>query len=332
VLQPAPSVELAGTASDDGLGLDRVRVRIQRLGNAGYWNGSEWQGDPYWLTPDVVEGNWLVPAVDLSVVDDYRVLLNLTDYAGNFVSASEIGATDFAIRLNDASDPVGAVIVPDSVNSISPNTDVDIFGTAIDDLSGVEQVLVRLQRKGHADYWNGNGWQGDPKWISVSVDENGGWMLGAVDLSLVGGYRVLLRVTDGAGNQSTASENGAHDFSVEATLPDTTDPMGVVLTPDAPVPASSSIDISGTATDDISGIDRILVRIQRSNDSAYWNGVAWQVPGKWISLRPDRADNWRLSAVDLSEIGQYRILLNVRDNSGNVSTAAENGVFLLQTN
>ena len=88
-------------------------------------------------------------------------------------------------------------------------------------------------------------------------------------------------------------------------------------------------DISGIANDDISGISRVRVRVQRLGVSPaeFWNGAAWVTVSSFRDTILDgngTSTTWTLPQVDLSIPGNYRVRVISIDNEGNVSQASQN--------
>ena len=121
--------------------------------------------------------------------------------------------------------------------------------------------------------------------------------------------------------------------ALDDVLPDTTDPIAVVTTPadGMEIDVTSSYQLEGSYSDDQSGVNWVRVRIQRLGVSPneYWNGTVWSEVAAWVNVELDGSDGWVLSGVDFSEAGSYSIRLISRDNAGNLSSAAENPVLII---
>ena len=133
----------------------------------------------------------------------------------------------------------------------------------------------------------------------------------------------MLLTTDNAGNTATAAQNGQATFSV---IGDTTDPFGDITTPaDGSTVAPGLRDIEGIATDDLSGVSRVRVRIQQLGTTNYWDGTAF-TPGSIFHDATLNGDGtWTYPNVDLPAGSNYRIVLLTTDNAGNNAFAAQNG-------
>ena len=134
----------------------------------------------------------------------------------------------------------------------------------------------------------------------------------------------MLLTTDNAGNTATAAQNGQATFSV---IGDTTDPFGDITTPaDGSTVAPGLRDIEGTATDDLSGVNRVRVRIQQLGTTNYWNGTAF-TPGSIFHDATLNGDGtWTYPNINFPAGSNYRIRIITTDNAGNTATSAENPV------
>lgn len=75
-------VSITGSATDAASGVDRVRVRVRRLGSTEYWDGTSWvMNSNSWVTA-VGTSSWTLPDVDVSA-GRYRVWAYSVDGAGN---------------------------------------------------------------------------------------------------------------------------------------------------------------------------------------------------------------------------------------------------------
>ena len=337
-----------GYATDTGgSGFERVRVAIRDTDTQLWYSFSDHTFGP--ISNNGIDN--LVPD-PLTVTDSYAEW-NTADIplpTGNyqfFALAEDVNGNDayhglqlsvwpvsttFTVTNNitpDTNPPSGSVTSPANNASIQPDASVAINGESSDDLSGVNRVFVRVQRRDVSpkSYWNGTTWQSNNlsgTFRSATVNSDGNWTLTGVDLSQPGSYRITLKIRDFAGNTST-TQNPYSDFTVEQT--DTTPPGGSVTSPanSASIQPAASVAINGESSDDLSGVNRVFVRVQRRDVSpkSYWNGTTWQstnLSGTFRSATVDSDGNWNLTGVDLSQPGSYRITLKIRDFAGNTST------------
>jgi len=110
--------------------------------------------------------------------------------------------------------------------------------------------------------------------------------------------------------------------------PDTEDPTANItnLSDGDEIESTNSFVLEGSYSDNQSGVDWLLARIQRLGVSPaqFWNGSDWTETVSWESPNLDGSGTWNLTGVNFEESGNYRIVLMARDNAGNLATANEN--------
>ena len=121
----------------------------------------------------------------------------------------------------------------------------------------------------------------------------------------------------------------ANDTIAQPPDLDLLDPVVLVESPGDGdvVVAASSVDVSGSSSDDVSGVVRVRVRVWRivSGAHVYWDGAGWvSSASTWIDVVVNPDGSWVLSGVDLSVAGRYRVHVIGYDAVGNVSWAGEN--------
>lgn len=107
----------------------------------------------------------------------------------------------------------------------------------------------------------------------------------------------------------------------------TTGPGPDVTAPDSDVDADpgglqlGTITFSGTATDDLSGVQTVKVRIRRLSDNLNYSGVDWvSSANTWLDAAG--TTSWSID-VPVSEAGNYTVWAYAIDNDGNVETWAD---------
>ena len=133
---------------------------------------------------------------------------------------------------------------------------------------------------------------------------------------------------DIAGNTASFGLNPFVDFDV--VPPDTQIPAAQVESPVSDLSPPAFVTVEGSASDDISGVARVLVRVQRRDTSPrqYWNGSVWvdattNLEATVSSNGPSVSDgySWTLpDDVDFTNEGSYRILVWARDVAGNTAS------------
>ena len=177
--------------------------------------------------------------------------------------------------------------------------------------------------------------------VAATVTSNGqnvsdgfSWSLPNVDLTNAGSYRIRLWARDNAGNTARLGDNPTIDFDVlSAPVPDTQIPEAEVDFPISDLTPPAVVTIQGSAFDDISGVARVEVRVERrdTNPIQYWDGSAWiNTPVRVAATVTSNGQNvsdgfsWSLTNVDLTNAGSYRIRLWARDNAGNTARLGDN--------
>ena len=325
-------VSVTGTASDADSGVNRVLVRVQRLDVSPrlYWNGTAWT--PTSIYPDTILNtdatSWTLPDVDLTNSGDYRIHVIAFDNTGNIAGAAVNPSTNFSIGTIDTIKPIAEATSHPNGITLSPDT-ASISGTAFDADSGVNRVLVRIQRLDASPrlYWNGTAWTPNSSYPEATLNSSAtSWTLPSVDLTESGEYRIHIIAYDNAGNFARAADNPNSNFTVNSA--DTTKPIAETTShSDGSTISSQIVDVTGTAADVDSGVNRVLVRVQRIDISPrlYWNGTAWTPNSSYPEATLNSsASSWTLPSVDLTESGDYRIHVIAYDNAGNFARAADN--------
>ena len=90
---------------------------------------------------------------------------------------------------------------------------------------------------------------------------------------------------------------------------------------------ATSIDITGTASDDQSGISRVRVRVQQLGvtPARYWDGTSYtETPGFLDAELSGNGTSWTLPNVLLDDDSDYRIRVITHDHAGNIANASKN--------
>ena len=154
-----------------------------------------------------------------------------------------------------------------------------------------------------------------------------------MELSEAGSYRILLWARDRNGNIASWSKHEVGDFLVRSN--DNTPPSAQIAVPTmGSVLDPGVIDVSGTAMDTESGVDRVRVQVRQVGISPllFWDGEDWVTSSVFLDANLESDGSWTLPDVELSESGRYRILLWARDGNGNIAGWRDHevGDFLVQ--
>ncbi len=167
--------------------------------------------------------------------------------------------------------------------------------------------------------------------VEVSID-GGAWNLagGATAWSYFwsplgddGAHSIRSRATDQAGNV----ENPGPGVTI---IVDNGKPQSTILTPaDGQVITDTSLLITGTSSDEISGVKRVELSLQRDADGYYWDGADW-VPD--VTYLPTDGDvsAWSYLWTDLPKVMMITIRSQATDNMGNVELPGDGVIILIQ--
>jgi len=299
----SPNATFSGTATDQGgSGINRVNIAVRRNGDNTWWNFDTGGFGPI-VVNNVEVGittatltntslsstDWNI-SLNLPIGNNYQLFALAVDNAGNDAFHNNgllVWPVNrpFAVAFADSVAPGALVTLPANGSNITP-TIQSISGIASDDNSGVSRVRVRVSTVGTSPtmYWNGSVWTTTSTFPDAILSTSGG------------NYRVRMVVNDNAGNISNSVANPFSDFTV--ALADSVAPSAQVTNPadganiaqvtnpaDGANIAPATRGISGTASDDISGVSRVRVRVSTvgTSPTMYWNGSAWTT----ISTFPD---------------------------------------------
>ncbi len=231
---------VAGTASDPGSGVSRVRLTVQRRSDRAFWNGTSWQSSFVSMVP-TGGTSWSLAGVSFDQTGEYWIRPWAKDNAGNVAKYSENAITK--ITVSAAGPPPtttpsttsttstttsttttttsttttaapGPDVIPPTVVATSPadgaaiSTGVrSVSGTVTDAGSGPRLVRIAIIRRGSpAAYWNGSTWTSS--FTSVSAVRSGNtWSVSGVDFDQAGEYWIRVWAKDNAGNVSRYLDN-----------------------------------------------------------------------------------------------------------------------------
>ncbi|MDT8285807.1 MAG: Ig-like domain repeat protein [Elusimicrobiales bacterium] len=303
-LRSLPSV--TGTAQDlnsNPSGVAGTQIKIQRVSDANYWNGSIWTGTEAWL--GAVSGSpWtkntqMPPADNFSgLVDGQQYLVQARSYdvAGNTQSVL-LGGSSFRF---DISSPAAHIELPGHGLRYSS---LDAIGGTAEDTFNVAYPRVRIYDIGLNKYWmDGSGSCGGtalPNWVgtecgsfpdvwnlSVSSSSTGGSFSWSYPASQVtwpdrdNELRVEVRAYDEAGNYGVASSTFSYDRTAPASR--------ILYPPADEVLYSSMASISGTSLDLTSSIGDVQITMWYLSGGVtyYWVPSAphWDTAPGWQSI------------------------------------------------
>lgn len=178
--------------------------------------------------------------------------------------------------------------------------------------SGVNRVEIRIRRTSDRQYWNGTTWHYSPVWLVATGTTSWSYPFTPSPGET---YIVWSLAWDNAGNREYYYD--ANWFQCTGIV-DTTPPDSTVTTSGTyPAGACPSV-ITGTASDDLSGVNRVEITIQRDSDGKYWDGATWVGSAVW--LLATGTTNW-LYAFTPAVGESYTVQSRATDNAGNVETS-----------
>ena len=184
--------------------------------------------------------------------------------------------------------------------------------------------------------------EGDDAVFSVAATGNGSvnykWQVNGIDIPGATGSELVLgqvAVSDSSNTYQVVVTDDSDDtiyasatLTVLSGIDDDTIPFADVSAPaNGSIVSAGVMPISGVASDDASGVERVLVRVHRLGVSPaeYWNGSAWTPSSVYLEANVSAGGaNWTLPDVDLTQAGRYRIRLQVLDAAGNRSRPLDN--------
>jgi hypothetical protein len=286
---------IVGTAFDVGpAGVERVELTMVRTDGL-YWNGSGWQAGEVSLSVAVVGGSWTqaFPAAFLSDATSYFLSSRAVDRAKNLQTSP---AT--AVVAYDSSTPGGAFTVGVGNPVATPTRDVALAIA----VSGATEMSFRNL---------GGAWSA---WEPLASTRPAWQLIGGDGAKQVSG-----RFRDAVGNVFETEDGIVYD---------STAPGSAVAVARAYGPASWPGTISGTATDALSGVARVEVRVQRSSDGFFWSGATWGAAEAWLTASGGLAWQVALAGSQLLSGVTYSVGSRAVDVAGNVQAAAATGSLL----
>jgi len=210
ILKPVARSVSAAWPVMNGLASDaervtRVTVRLQRLSDGRFWNGSAWAGAAdtriafnATLRTEGKNVRWSVaiaPPTAQSQSGSYRLIANAFDAAGNRGEAS----VTFTL---DRSGPLLTITNPRDKSVLRALSLAS--GTAVDVPTGVLKVELWIVRKSDNRYWNGHEWTALKTALRAALSGSA-WRVSTLPRDWRGGYTFTPRATDALGNTSDKS-------------------------------------------------------------------------------------------------------------------------------
>ncbi|MBD3346717.1 MAG: PKD domain-containing protein [Chitinivibrionales bacterium] len=291
---------IKGSATDAApqSGIASVKISIFNQSTSQNWNGSGWQfaeGDTIWLS---VTGttSWEYELLDAGLVDGTCLIQSRAeDNAGNLQIV-----LDTTYITYDNTPPSGSVTISDN-NGYTNDADPPLTITS----SNADNM--RLAFGADTTTWKV---YATPDSIPVAAGGDGP-------------VSVYAQFKDAVGNVSGwVSDN---------TIYDGADPQSAITTTSTYNSGAWPGAVSGTAADSTSGVEQVLVQVERVSPPGYWTGSGWGSAGflsATLTFGAANSWNWSLNIpVGSLSNGQYNITCKAVDSSGNEQATATAASF-----
>ncbi|RKZ15285.1 hypothetical protein DRQ17_06675, partial [bacterium] len=319
-----------GTASDPspGTGVSYVRVRIQRASDGKWWRNTYW-GDSYEMTASFAAPNWefYIASADRNTFyenseEKYLIYSQAEDFAGNKETL-----TAKCTFYYDVVEPTTSVKLPATTGSNEYYTTGDaidsmLWGEFYDGWSGISRIDIKISSGSY--YWTGSSWTTTEQWTNSPADiwasswtytSLPSWQNGAV-------YTITSRAEDNAGNVESSPPSNQFTY-------DTSEPYSFVTTPVDGSGYESMNTISGTAGDDLSGVDYVRVIIQENfGDFRYYDiaNSTWKATVVY-NTTTFNAGSWSCNTANVpwQDDKEYKIQAKAYDKVGIAESVINDG-------
>ncbi|MDD4179797.1 MAG: Ig-like domain-containing protein, partial [Candidatus Margulisbacteria bacterium] len=243
-------------------------------------------------------------------VDTVSFAYTLSPDPGGRSVAWSSGNTVATISHNDFNTATGYTLTITTANDLAGNTLAGTESTSF--TSAASPVAVSLTFPAGGEIWKGGAvkvitWTnsgGAPNHFNLAYSTDGGatynysisdditgdaasysWTLPAIDSAQV---KVRLQAHDAAHNPVSTSYSGGN-LTIDSTPPTSTiDAIDPFYGPNKPLDS-----VTGTASDTLSGIQKVEVSIQRNSDNKYWaGGTTWQEAENWLTTTLNIDNTW----------------------------------------
>jgi hypothetical protein len=317
---------ISGTAGDYGIGNpDKVYLELMNS-DIEYYSGFDpgGRGD-YWVSYATsvevsVSGNeWAFETAGVTVISfkDYDVRCKPVDKAGNIGLWSEK-------RIFRYEPPRAQSVVTNVENNKFYSSIINIVGTATEDPAATE-IDLRIERKTDGYYWSGitGDWVNYSTWTTFTVIPPD-WSYGHANLKFVhsSSYTVASKAwrdSPVVPEYNTAPPGPAPNVMPMFTI-DSTAPVSGLTLPDKSY-VNNLPTLSGTADDDLAGVDNVFLQIAYSTATTFWSATLreWVDYSTWsITTYPgDTPGSWKFtsSTPTLQNLVSYRVKTLTRDKS-----------------
>lgn len=291
-----------GVSSDaeNGSGINRTEISIQRVSDNYYWTGLAWSADEAWLLASGFT-DWKFDSSSVTWTSNtkYKVSSRAIDNAKNieFLIQSKIFTIDFE-------GPLSIINIPENnswvnrLNAISGNS-IDTGG------AGIRYVEISIERVNDNKYWNHNKWDKKEHWLFIEGTNQ--WFYNTTYVSWSTGYQYIIRsrATDNVRNNKIS--NNITTFMFDNLPPEH---HYISINNDEKYTNSTSVILTLHAEDPDSGIYQMAF----SADGETWT--------EWEHFATERA--FTIPPGD----GEKVIYFRVMDNAGNIADMVFDTILL----
>jgi len=271
---------------------------------------------------------WTSVDSDSTATFDGLELAETITYYFNIIANDSVGNEGTVVSSNGITIDLAApstfmnlenyYIGPDRWNNENP-----LVGTADDDLSGVQSIEIMIIRKEDNFFWSEGGWTLDSNWVKATGDTSWNYQFTLSNLGNGQLYRVYAHAVDSAGNKDPT--HTLDSLVYDSSLPESFVQIEQEFYNDLSWNVDSSI--TGTAMDSISGIDSVLVAVERLSDNQWFDGTQWQPFELW--QHPLGMETWyfQFTENNLIDSVSYNIYSKAFDLAGNQQLESGSSIF-----
>jgi len=334
---------IGGPVSDAVSGVQQEQVSILDNATQKYWNGTSFASStevflPATLaSPGSTSTTWSVPFSNTSFPADgsYRIHALATDEVGH----AETTGQSTTFNYDTAAPSTTALSFPAAGSSYNASGWAGtIGGSASASVSGVQQEQVSILDNNIHKYWDGTSFaSGTEVFLTATLASPGAasttWSLSFPSTSFPadGSYAVQGVATDAAGNMEVSGL--AATFNYDATPPNTT-ALSFPVAGGSYNASAWTGTITGSASDNFTGVQQEQVSILDNNTHKYWTGSSFASSTEVFRLATlaspgSTSTSWNLSFPSSSfpADGSYRVHALATDEAGNVETLGLSATF-----
>ncbi|RLI68130.1 hypothetical protein DRO91_09425, partial [Candidatus Heimdallarchaeota archaeon] len=310
-------LSIAWTASDSGSGLNNVVLYYRYSSDNNIWGT--------WVTYGSADTTPWNPTPWSFTFSNGSGFYEFYTIATDNVSNAETKTTNDTIAGYDPNSPEGTITLPanGAYYKAGDAIDTNITGTATD-VRTVTSVYVYIWNSTDNTYFNGTNWQASA--INLTANLSGGtpstnwWYENTTAFPTWANNKtyyvnISTRDTPGNWNETTATSYFLYD---------TGNPTATITAPINGNWYSSFTNITGTASDQESGVQAVNITICNQTTDEYWTGAAWQASS--INLTATGTTSWYYNTLPPTWTNgtYYYINATATDNAENTGSTDSN--------